>query len=99
MKATQAQKKLIKKSLATLDKGRLLEGLGRTNARSGGLRMIGQALEEHGFHLQMIGMPFSGDQGSKVLRVECGEEEVENMGVSYAWHWMGSSYEIIAYIS
>jgi hypothetical protein len=35
------------------------------------------------------------------LEVEFNDEPVENMGVSYSWHWKEGikQYEIIAYIS
>lgn len=96
---TAAEKNKIKRELAKLDTGKLLQGLGRSQNRSGGFRLLQSALESQGFNLAMVSAPMNGDSGSITLRIERNGEEVENVGVGYSWHWMGNGYEIVAYIS
>ncbi len=101
MKATAKQKAAIKKALKSLDKDRVLEGLGRAKNRTSGFSIINEALMVEGFNLEMTDRVSKGDEGNVVLRVEFNGEPVDNMGVSYSWHWKESikQYEIIAYIS
>lgn len=100
MKMTAAEKKSIKTTLRTLDRHRLLEGLGRSATRSGGLSIIMEALAASGFDLALIHGAFNGDSGSRTLLIEKDGATVENAGVAYSWHLMGGdTYEIVAYIS
>lgn len=101
MKATAKQKAAIKKVLKSLDKDRVLEGLGQAPNRTSGFPLISEALQSEGFNLRMTDRVSKGDDGNVVLETEFNGEPVENMGVSYSWHWKESvkGYEIIAYIS
>jgi hypothetical protein len=101
MKATAKQKAAIKKALKSLDKDRVLEGLGRAPNRTSGFPLISEALQSEGFNLRLTDKASKGDEGNCILEVEFNDEPVENMAVSYSWHWKEGikQYEIIAYIS
>jgi hypothetical protein len=101
MKATAKQKAAIRKALKSLDKDRVLEGLGRAPNRTSGFPLISEALQSQGFNLSLTDKVSKGDSGDVLLAVEFDDEFVENMAVSYSWYWKESikQYEIIAYIS
>lgn len=96
---TAAEKKSVNREIAKLDTGKLLQGLGRSQNRSGGFPLLQPALQSQGFNLAMVSAPMNGDSGTMTLRIERDGEEVENVGIGYSWHWMGNGYEIVAYIS
>lgn len=100
MKMSAAEKKIIKKALVALDTRRLLEGLGRSATRGGGLGIITDALAAAGYDLALIHGALSGDSGSRTLLIEKDGSTVDNAAVAYSWHDMGNdTYEIVAYLS